>query len=294
MVEIFITSFNNYKTFIEYNMSNFYWGNPIIWLLISATICFCLELGLIKRIKYSAFSRKGFWGDLIYIVLNDFIFPMILLYPMSMVAGYLFEGFVSIFKIEIPLSIEWTEISIVAAFLVFFIIQDFLEYIAHYLLHRIPFFWAFHQIHHSPTEIGFSTARRFHFGEMLAFKPLLYIPFGILGMGTYTYFLIHGILNNFSSFFTHSNIRVKLGVWKYILNNPEHHYWHHSYNIPNKIGVNYASILNIWDYMFRTVYLPKKKKHKLGLEYSNKIPKDIFGQLLFPIKWMLNRTNYKR
>ncbi len=291
--ELFSESFENYRAFLIHNLNHFSWANPIVWLFISTGCCFLLELYSKKIIKYNVIKRDGFWGDLIYIVVNDFVLPLILLYPLSMVAGFLFSSFTNLFGISIPLVTNWTKFSIVLAFILFFIIQDFLEYLAHYLLHRVPFFWAFHQIHHSPKQIGFASARRFHFGELLAFKPLLYIPFGILGMGTYSYFIIHGIINNFSSFFTHSNAKVKLGVFKYVLNNPGHHYWHHSYNVPSKIGVNFASILNVWDYLFGTVYLPKKKKRKLGLEYSDQIPKSILKQMIFPFIWLSDRGRFK-
>ena len=47
-------------------------------------------------------------------------------------------------------------------------ILDFVQYWGHRLLaHRIPFFWRFHQVHHSDSQLDASSALRFHPGEAI-------------------------------------------------------------------------------------------------------------------------------
>lgn len=45
---------------------------------------------------------------------------------------------------------------------------------------------------------------------------------------------------------------------KYIFNSPEMHIWHHSYELPEErhTGVNFGLTLAIWDYIWKTNYIP--------------------------------------
>jgi len=47
-------------------------------------------------------------------------------------------------------------------------------------------------------------------------------------------------------------------VMKYVFNSPEMHIWHHSYDLPeeHRYGVNFGISLALWDYLFRTAYIP--------------------------------------
>ena len=46
--------------------------------------------------------------------------------------------------------------------LVFFIILDFVQWFTHVLLHKYPFLWKFHKVHHSVKEMGFAAHLRYH------------------------------------------------------------------------------------------------------------------------------------
>ena len=45
---------------------------------------------------------------------------------------------------------------------------------------------------------------------------------------------------------------------KYVFNSPEMHIWHHAYELPTdrQYGVNFGLSLAIWDYLWRTAYIP--------------------------------------
>jgi len=169
--------------------------------------------------------------------------------------------------------------------LVLFIIQDLFEYFAHYLLHRIDFLWKFHKIHHAQEQLGAASTRHFHFMEYFVFKPILYIPFSIIGFQADQYVMFVLVIGTFSSFFTHSNIGINFGFFNYIINNPTTHFWHHAKNYPEKFryGVNYASVLNIWDVLFKSYYNPKNEKIILGVN-DKKVPKGFVGQMIYPFK----------
>ena len=65
------------------------------------------------------------------------------------------------------------------------------------------------------------------------------------------------------------------------------HLYHHAYELPNhkKYGVNYGISLSIWDYIFRTNYIPEVNKYiKLGFEGDHKIPSTFKEQALVGFK----------
>ncbi|MCI4669252.1 MAG: sterol desaturase family protein [Bacteroidia bacterium] len=70
---------------------------------------------------------------------------------------------------------------------------------------------------------------------------------------------------------------------KYIFNSPEMHMWHHAYEIPQErhTGVNFGLTLAIWDYIFRTDYIPYDGKDiKLGFPGVEEYPQSFAQQNL--------------
>jgi sterol desaturase/sphingolipid hydroxylase (fatty acid hydroxylase superfamily) len=63
------------------------------------------------------------------------------------------------------------------------------------------------------------------------------------------------------------------------------HIWHHSKKMPNKYGVNFGISLSIWDYLFKTNYIPKDGRDiELGFEGEQTFPKDFIKQEIYPLK----------
>ncbi len=72
-------------------------------------------------------------------------------------------------------------------------------------------------------------------------------------------------------------------VMKVVFNSPEMHIWHHSYNLPEerRYGVNFGLTLALWDYLFRTAYLPHDGRDiRLGFPGVEAFPKDFIHQNL--------------
>jgi hypothetical protein len=56
------------------------------------------------------------------------------------------------------------------------------------------------------------------------------------------------------------------------------HIWHHSKK-PNKYGVNFGISLSVWDYIFKTNYIPKDGRDiELGFNDENEFPHDFIKQ----------------
>ncbi|MDX2248393.1 MAG: sterol desaturase family protein [Bacteroidia bacterium] len=70
---------------------------------------------------------------------------------------------------------------------------------------------------------------------------------------------------------------------KMVFNSPEMHIWHHAYEIPadKPYGINFGISLAIWDYIFKTDYIPYSGKDiKLGFPGMEKFPHTFIGQNL--------------
>ena len=62
------------------------------------------------------------------------------------------------------------------------------------------------------------------------------------------------------------------------------HLYHHAKVLPidRAKGVNFAISLSVWDYLFKTNYIPQDKEgdYDLGFEGIEDYPKGFFGQLI--------------
>jgi sterol desaturase/sphingolipid hydroxylase (fatty acid hydroxylase superfamily) len=183
-------------------------------------------------------------------------------------------GFDNIVAIEISSWPKWLQL------LLLFILADFIQWTVHILLHRVPWLWEFHKVHHSVKEMGFAAHLRFHWMEKIIYNTIQYIPLAMIGFGIQEFLLVH-LFALAIGHFNHSNIRVPLGPFKYIFNNPQMHIWHHAKHIPSKTGVNFGISLSIWDYLFRTNYIPKDGKDEpLGFDDMDQFPTNLKDQLV--------------
>jgi sterol desaturase/sphingolipid hydroxylase (fatty acid hydroxylase superfamily) len=159
------------------------------------------------------------------------------------------------------------------------------QWFTHILLHRYPFLWQFHKVHHSVAEMGFAAHLRYHWMENILYKPLKTMGVMILGgFEPEQAYIVHfaaitiGHLN-------HANIKLTYGPLKYIFNNPVMHLWHHVYYLPegHTHGINYGISLSLWDYIFRTASIPNPEdgEIKLGFPGVGEFPQSFGGQFLY-------------
>ena len=62
------------------------------------------------------------------------------------------------------------------------------------------------------------------------------------------------------------------------------HIWHHAKNLPSekKYGVNFGLSLSVWDYIFKTNYIPFEGQDiPLGFENIDQYPKSFAKQNIF-------------
>lgn len=106
----------------------------------------------------------------------------------------------------------------------------------------------------------------------------------MIGFGITDFFIVH-IFTLIIGQLGHANLKVPLGPFKYIMNGPQMHLWHHAKNLPEShpFGFNYGISLSLWDYLFSTNYWPSDDEDlPIGLPDGEKYPEDFWGQNVEP------------
>jgi sterol desaturase/sphingolipid hydroxylase (fatty acid hydroxylase superfamily) len=252
--------------------TNYFWGLVAISLVVWG-----LEIAFPWR-KNQAIIRKDFWLDAFYMFFNFFIFSIAIsgFYRFIEVAvSDLGFGMQSLVLIDISSLPSWAQL------LIFFIVLDFVQWFTHVLLHKWPVLWQFHKVHHSVREMGFAAHLRYHWMENILYKPLK--TFGVMILGGFEpsqAFIVHFLAISIGHL-NHANIKITWGPLKYVFNNPVMHLWHHAMHLPKgqMIGVNFGISLSVWDYLFRTNYIPNENGDiELGFEDIEDFPTDFIGQ----------------
>ena len=285
-----------------------YW----IYLLSSAIIAFYVYKKTKIKSSFFAyvFNKKTWIGksaliDYAFIFFNGII-KVLFLAPFVVYAFYIADGINCFFYDKYgALTFNWSVSEIVISYTVLIVVlNDFVTFIIHYLMHKIPFLWEFHKVHHSATELNPFTQYRIHpvelilnnFGEVLVKGSLtgifLYLANNQVSIVT---FLGVNILNFLFYFFganlRHSHVKFKYTSFlEYFIISPYQHQIHHSNN-PELYDTNMGSRFAIWDWMFGTLIVSKKvNKLSFGLgRTEDKLYNSFFKNLLNPFKRIFNK-----
>lgn len=259
--------------------------NNYFYLVLNISLaCWVLEILLPWRKEQKLF-RKDFWLDAFYMLFNLFLFYIVGYAALSDIAVNLFNELLASLNLENIVALKLYDSPAWLQYTVMFVVADFIHWNVHRLLHRVPFLWKFHKVHHSVKEMGFAAHLRFHWMENVLYKSIQYIPLAMIGFGLDDFFLMH-IVTISIGHLNHSNLNLNYGPFKYLLNNPKMHIWHHAKHLPKgRYGVNFGISLSVWDYLFKTAYLPSDGKDiELGFEDDEKYPDSFVKQSLDPFK----------
>jgi sterol desaturase/sphingolipid hydroxylase (fatty acid hydroxylase superfamily) len=169
-------------------------------------------------------------------------------------------------------------------FLVFLVLKDFLEWGIHNLLHRSPWLWEFHKLHHSIKELDWIGNMRFHWMEIAVYHSLTYFPLFLLNVDSRVILWI-AIFTTIIGHLNHSNLNLDWGGFRYLLNSPRLHVWHHDLVQHDQHGQNFGVVFSLWDYLFGTVYAPAQGyPARLGFEGMDQFPSGLISRLIYPIR----------
>ncbi|MCO7184405.1 sterol desaturase family protein [Tenacibaculum sp. XPcli2-G] len=287
-LEIVKNSYTGYWNYLKQSvLFEIQWENYFYGLIIISLIVWGLEIIFPWR-KNQPLFRKDFWLDTFYMFFNFFLLNLIVLIALSNTAEQFFNDILGLVGLSVA-NFQLFDINIFpywARLLVFFISIDFVQWFTHTLLHRYEFLWNFHKVHHSVKQMGFAAHLRYHWMEPVVYNSMKYIPLAIMGGFTAQDVAIVHFFNITIGHLNHANINWDYGWLKYILNNPRMHIWHHAKELPEdrKMGVNFGITLSIWDYIFKTNYIPYNGRDiELGFDGDEKFPKDFIHQEIYPI-----------
>ncbi len=254
--------------------TNYFWGLIAISLLVWG-----LEIAFPWRRQQSIF-RRDFWLDAFYMFFNFFLFAIV-------ISGFyrvleLFFGEFGLTARSFSL-VQLRDLPSWLQLLLFFVVLDFVQWFTHVLLHKYPVLWRFHQVHHSVKEMGFAAHMRYHWMENVLYKPLK--TFGVMILGGFEpeqAYIVHFVAIAIGHL-NHANLKLTWGPLKYVLNNPVMHLYHHAYHLPKgSYGINFGISLSVWDYLFKTNYIPEDSGTiELGFPGDESFPQGFVHQNLY-------------
>lgn len=136
------------------------------------------------------------------------------------------------------------------------LLLDYSNYYWHILLHKLPFLWRFHLVHHSDRDLDVATALRFHFGEIIG-SVFYRGAFVFLTGASPKTVLLYEVAFEGATQFHHSNWKIPIrreSLINKMLVTPRMHGIHHSI-IRQETDSNYAVIFSFWDRISNTIRL---------------------------------------
>jgi len=279
-LQIVKDAYSGYAEYLWQEILNPRWGSYLYWVIGMSLFFFALEIFRPWRKDQPKF-RKDFWLDAFYMFFNLFLFSLIIYKAASDLVVNWFHSLLAVFGVTNLVAIEIGSWAVWAQLFTLFIMRDFIHWNVHRLLHRVPWLWEFHKVHHSVEQMGFAAHLRYHWMENIFYRMLEYLPLALIGFGISDFLIVY-LFTTIVGHFNHSNLRVPLGPLKYLFNNPQMHIWHHARDLPSehRYGMNYGLTLSVWDYLFKTAYLPHDGRDiPLGFHDMKKFPKTFWGQM---------------
>lgn len=171
-------------------------------------------------------------------------------------------------------------LAMACAALIPFMATDFSLYWTHRIFHRYALLWRAHRLHHEPPVLTPLTAFRFWpqeqivhigcgafmngfgLGLVAAAFAARVDPLTLLGANVFSV-----VWNLAFSHLRHSHVALPFPRWlSMILVSPHMHQAHHSAD-PAQHDKNFATVFALWDWMFGTLYLPRRdERFRFGVD----------------------------
>lgn len=144
------------------------------------------------------------------------------------------------------------------------IMQDLGDYLAHYMLHKVPFLWELHKVHHSATFLSPITSFRVHPLEphlysichtftLAPVAGLFVFYWNVTQVELFALLAVSYTITLALTFnhLKHSHFQISLGILDYVFISPHMHQLHHSARVEHW-DRNMGVIFSVWDWIFRT------------------------------------------
>jgi sterol desaturase/sphingolipid hydroxylase (fatty acid hydroxylase superfamily) len=168
---------------------------------------------------------------------------------------------------------------LLAQALIVIVLTDVVQYWLHRAFHT-GWLWPFHAIHHSSSEVDWTTTYRVHPVNFVLYNSCVAALVRALGFSPEA-FLVIAPFNFVTSALVHANLNWTFGPFRYVLASPVFHRWHHSSDARVR-DMNFAPTFPVLDLMFGTFHMPKGE---LPASYGAEgVPDHFLGQLAWPFR----------
>lgn len=158
------------------------------------------------------------------------------------------------------------------------VVADLAEYFIHLALHKVPWLWRFHAIHHSSKALDWIAGSRSHFVDDTLVRGFILVPlmFGFSQSIIFAYL----IFVTLHATWTHCNFGPNAKWLEKYLVMPRYHHWHHT-SQKEGIDKNFAIHFPWIDRMFGTYYYPNHWPERYGLD-GEELARGFWGQTVEP------------
>ena len=183
--------------------------------------------------------------------------------------------------------VYWFNTGIAMTIIIGILALDFSSWLVHVVMHKVPFLWRFHLIHHSDNNVDVTTGLRHHPGDSLLRGIFFLLLIFISGAPMYSV-MLYQTLVVLSTAFTHANINLPKKMDRaisFILVSPNMHKVHHHWKQPYTDS-NYGAVFSFWDRILGTFMKLDTGEIRYGLDrhYPNEKDEDFISLLKKPFQ----------
>lgn len=232
------------------NLRSYWWSS-----IIAAAFCIVLEL-ITSHEKVSWSSRlRGTWFWFVYSLITVTFFAVFNCLWSKL-------GVTPLVAIDVGIlsHTQYPALHVVSWFLAPIaggLVSEFFYYWFHRAQHTFRFMWRFHEVHHALREMNGVNSNH-HFTEEIFRIPFIVVPMTFF-VGV-DYGVVPAIIMSIIGLqgrYEHSNTRLHLGWFRYVVSDNRFHRIHHTIHREDW-GHNFGSFVPFWDIVFRTAKFPKK------------------------------------
>ena len=216
--------------------------------------------------------RKNWTQDMVYFMSTHLpiqILSFLVLLPATQATKYLSVPVLHDFIARMPWLLQ---------FFLAVVVADLAEYFIHLALHKVPFLWRFHAIHHSSPALDWIAGSRSHFVDDTLVRGFILVPL-MLGFSQ-TIILAYLVFVTLHATWTHCNFGPNAKWLEKFLVMPRYHHWHHT-SQKEAIDKNFAIHFPWIDKIFGTYYYPETWPERYGLD-GEEIAPSFFRQTIDP------------
>lgn len=224
--------------------------------------------------------RPGLGTDLAYYFLSSLLPSRLLVWPLAALAWLLAAGLPAAWG-------TWAQsLPVGLRFMLAFLIAECGFYWGHRLMHRSPWLWRLHLIHHSPAHLDWLANTRAHPLDLVFTRLCGYVPLYLLGLAQAgpgrldTIPLLISLTGSIWGYLLHANLRWRWRPVQRLIATPAFHHWHHERLGAHQQACNYAALLPVFDLIFGSYRSPVGWPEHYGIDEA--IAPDLAGQLVQP------------